>query len=113
MQASQSQSQIFGDGSELSQRCCLALRPAGTKGSAEAVIDVIVDQRFLGVVDGVLNRLQLLGEFGTRSPLFDHADDGFKMPFRTPEATDDVGMVLVLHSRFRAWGRNTRIPPAG
>src|SRR5262249_30045062 len=93
-------SQIFADGLELSQRRRLASPIGSTNGKTEAMIDVIVDQRFLGVVDGVLDRLELLGECETGPSFFDHADDGFKMACRPPQAADDVGMVLVLHGPF-------------
>ena len=62
--------------------------------------DVIVDQRFLGIVDCVLDRLELLSKVETRSSLRDHADDLSKMPFGAPEPFDDLGMSLVLHVRF-------------
>ena len=61
------------------------------------MVNMIVDQRFLGVVDRVLDRLQLLGKLEAGPPLFDHGDDRLKMAFRPPQATDDVGVVLVLH----------------
>src|SRR5262249_51616365 len=64
---------------------------------AKAMIDVIVDQRLLGVVDRVLDRLQLLSKLQAGPPAFDHVDGRLKMPFRAPEAADDLGMVLVLH----------------
>jgi hypothetical protein len=55
--ASHSQSQIFGDSPKLSQNCCFAFRAGTPKGNVKAMIDVIMDQRFLGVVDRILDRL--------------------------------------------------------
>jgi hypothetical protein len=75
------------------------------------MIDVIVDQRFLGVVDRVLDRLELLSELEAGPPPFDHADDRLKMPLRASEAADDLGMVLVLHGRIPVLGTDYPIPP--
>jgi hypothetical protein len=68
------------------------------------MIDVIVDQRFLGVVDGILDGLQLLGQFEAGPPLFDHGNDRLKVAFCPPQAPDDVGMVLVLHGGLSSLG---------
>src|SRR5262249_30091990 len=108
---SHSRSQILGDDPELSQRRRLAFRIVSPNGKAKAMIDVIVDQRLLGVVDRVLDRLQLLSKLDAGPPAFDHADDRLKMPFRAPEAADDLGMVLVLHGPLPVLGPHTRIPP--
>ena len=89
-------SQIFCDGPELPQGR-ISLPAGGSDRLIKAMIDVIVDQRLLGVVDRILDRLQLLSKFEAGPPAFDHADDRLKMPFRAPETTDDLGMVLVLH----------------
>jgi hypothetical protein len=51
----------------------------------------------LGIVDRILDGLELLSELEAGPPPFDQADDRLKMPFRAPEAADDLGMVLVLH----------------
>jgi hypothetical protein len=61
------------------------------------MIDVIVDQRLLGVVDRVLDRLELLSKLEAGPPAFDHVANRLKVPFCAPEAPDDLGMVLVLH----------------
>jgi hypothetical protein len=45
-----------------SQRRRLAFRVVSPKRKTKAMIDVIVDQRFLGVVDCILDRLELLSE---------------------------------------------------
>jgi hypothetical protein len=103
-------SQILGDDPELSQRRRLAFRIVSSNRKPKAMIDVIVDQRLFGVVDRVLDRLQLLSKLEAGPPAFDHVDDRLKMPFRAPEATDDLGMVLVLHGLFPVLGR-ILVPP--
>jgi hypothetical protein len=59
--------------------------------------DVIMNQSFLGIVDCVLNRLELLSKLKTWSSLLDHADDSLKMAFSASEPFDDLGMSPVPH----------------
>jgi hypothetical protein len=46
----------------------------------EAVTDVIVDQRLLRTLDRALHCLQLLGDLGTGTSLFEHLNDGSRWP---------------------------------
>ena len=75
--------------------------------------DVIVDQRFLGIVDCVLDRLELLSKLNTRSALRHHADDLPKVPFGAPEPFDDLGMSLVLHVPLPFRREDSAYPPRG
>ena len=59
-----------------------------------------MNQRFFGIVDCILDRLELLSKLKTRSSLLDHVDDFLKMPFGASEPLDDLGMSLVLHVPF-------------
>jgi hypothetical protein len=72
--------------------------------------DVIVNQCFLGIVDCVLYRLELLSELKTRSspsilPII------LKMPFGASEPFDDLGMSLVLHVLFLSRWQDSQYPP--
>jgi len=60
----------------------------------EAVLDVVADQRFLGLRIGLLDRVQLLGAVESRPLRLDHADDAAQVSF-APQALDDLGMALV------------------
>ena len=48
----------------------------------KAMIDMILNQGFLGLRDGFLDRMKLLGDIDTLPPVFDHGDNAAKMPFR-------------------------------
>jgi hypothetical protein len=65
--------------------------------TVETMVDVIADQRLLGVRDRVLDRLQLLGEIEAGAPLREHADDRLQMPVGALEALDDFRMTVVQH----------------
>jgi hypothetical protein len=90
------QSQILGDFPELLEGGA-SFRAGRADGLIKAMADMIVDQRFLGVVDRVLDGLKLLGELQTRPPLFDHVDDHVQVTVGALEALDDVGMRVVGH----------------
>ena len=59
--------------------------------------DVIMNQHLLGIVDCVLNCLELLSNLKTRPSLLHHADDLAKMPSRALEPFGDLGMSFMLH----------------
>lgn len=52
---------------------------------------MVVDQRLLGVGDGVLNGVQLLAEFQAGAMCFDHGDDRVLEPGDATETLDDRG----------------------
>jgi hypothetical protein len=58
---------------------------------------MIVNQSLLGVLDRVLDRLQLLSKLQTRPALLDHLDDHAKMAVGTLETPDDRGMTVMWH----------------
>jgi hypothetical protein len=64
------------------------------------MIDVIVNQSFLGVLDRALDRLELLCDLHAGPALLDHLDDHAKMAIGTLETLDDRGMMLMWHSVF-------------
>lgn len=95
-------------------------------GMDEAMIDMIVDQRALGAGDGILDRLQLLGDIDAGTLLLDHPDDALEMPRRAIEPFNDRGVRIVGHmghailshgrarlSRNIPLGGWTSIPPGG
>lgn len=65
------------------------------EGVLEAMVDVVLDQRFLGLLDGFFHRLQLLGNLQTLLPFFDHGNDTAQVPVGTLEALDQLGMAGV------------------
>ena len=67
-------SEIFGDLLELIQRRSLAASKR-SKGVLEAMVDVILNQRTLGLADGFLHRVELLGDIHAGAPILDHGDD--------------------------------------
>ncbi len=87
-------SQVLGDQLEL-----VDLRPVafGQRlcDRIEAMVDVIVDERLLGLNDGFLYSEKLLGDVETGSILFEHLDHGAQMPVGAAQALDDFGMTGV------------------
>ena len=61
----------------------------------EAVFDVVVDQRLLGLRNGLLDRIQLLGNVEARPLRLDHLDDAAQVTFGAPQALDDFRVGLV------------------
>ena len=59
------------------------------------MIDMIVDQRLLGLPDGLLDSVELLGQVDARAPFFDHANNTSQMTLGSPQPLDDVGMGLM------------------
>jgi len=55
----------------------------------EAVFDVVVDQHLLGLRNGLLDRIQLLGNVEARPLRLDHLDDAAQVTFGAPQALDD------------------------
>jgi hypothetical protein len=55
----------------------------------ETVIDVIVDQRLLGVGDRLFDRVQLLCEIHALTPLLNHLNNRPEMTVRSLEAIHD------------------------
>jgi hypothetical protein len=47
----------------------------------QTVIDVIMNQGFLGLAHSLLDRVELLGNVEARSTVFDHRDDRPEMTF--------------------------------
>lgn len=59
------------------------------------MIDVIVDQRFLGRDDRLLHGLKLLGDVDAWSAGLDHLDNTAQMTARAVETLDDSGMAFM------------------
>jgi hypothetical protein len=86
--------EVLGDLFEGFQR--RALTPVQCRdGVFQAVIDVILDQRALGLAYGFFHRMQLLGNVHALAPFFDHDDDTAQMTICSLEALDDRFMTLV------------------
>jgi hypothetical protein len=87
-------SQIFGERFELPQSH-IALPAGRSNCPIKAMIDVVMDQRLLGIHYRALDRLQLLSKLHARLPFFDHTDDDLQMTVSALESLDDVGMMRV------------------
>jgi hypothetical protein len=64
----------------------ISLSSRSLQGAIEALLDVIVDQRLLGIVDCVFDCLELLGELATGPTFLDHGDDLVEVSVRPLEA---------------------------
>jgi hypothetical protein len=87
--------QVLCDRLELVDRAALIGRN-GTDGLFQAVIEVILDQRFLGLADCLLNGMQLLGNIDTGSARLDHLDDALQVTVCPLQAHCDVFMMGVF-----------------
>jgi hypothetical protein len=87
-------SQIFGDGFELPQGH-ITFPAARSNCPIKAMIDVVMDQRLLGIHDCALDCLQLLSKLHAGLPFFNHTDDALQVTVSAPESLDDVGMMRV------------------
>jgi len=74
-------------------------RSAGAVGRRETMLDVIMDQLALGVGEGVLNSVQLLGEVEARPALLKHRQNLAEMAVGALEALDDFGVAGVFQGR--------------
>jgi hypothetical protein len=89
----------------------IALRPAVCRleRPVDAVTDVIVDKRLLGILDRALHRLQLLGDLRARPALLKHFDDLLQMAVGAFQAFDDRWVVAVLHRDALSSREDTKI----
>ena len=78
--------------------------PISRHGVLETVIDVVVNQCFLCVGNGLLNRMQLLREIEAFSARLDHLNDGSKVTFSATKPLDQIGMRQV--QVFGSHGQN-------
>ncbi|RML72344.1 hypothetical protein ALQ91_102155 [Pseudomonas syringae pv. syringae] len=88
------------------------------------MIDMILNQRSLGLAHRFLDRVQLLGDIHTLAPFFDHGDDAAQMAVGPFQALDNsyvglvrmaVGVVVFTHGSSSSLGDSDRhsIPPGG
>ncbi len=87
-------SKIFGDFLELVDRPA----PPGGQGAHslfKAIVEMVLNQGFLGLTDGFLDGVKLLRDVETRAAVTDHSDNAAQMPFGAFEALDDFGMGFV------------------
>jgi hypothetical protein len=86
--------QVFGYGLKLIDGC--ARLTAGRADSRfQAVVEMVMNERLLGLANGAFNRVKLLREFQTGAALFDHPDGAVQVSFGTAQTPDDVGMGLM------------------
>ena len=90
------QSEVFRDLPQLLE--CGSFRlTGGLRRAVEAMGDMIMNQRLLRIVDGVLDGLELLGQLEAWPPLLDHGDHHVQVTAGALEALDDFGMRSVRH----------------
>jgi len=93
-------SQIFGNGLELVDDGHRGF-PGSVRRDIEAMVNVIVDQRALGLSNGFLDGMKLLGEIEARTFFIEHLNDAAKMAFGALQSLDDIRMgfvnVIVCH----------------
>ena len=70
-------SQILGDRLELSGDWGVA---GAGQGAIEAMVDMVLNQRAFGLLDRLLNGMQLLRDIGAVLCVFNHLDDAHQMP---------------------------------
>ena len=99
-------SEVFGDLLELFQWRPLTLGK-GADRVFQAVVDVVLDQRALGLADRFLDRVQLLGDVHTGATVLYHGDDAAQMALGTFQPFDDFRMTLVLMPVFVLAHRQT------
>src|SRR5258708_39377189 len=83
-------SEIFCDRLELVDRHARLARQR-PETLLEAMVDMIVDQRLLGVGDRLLDGVELLDEIEAAALGLDHRDDLAQMPFGPLQPVDDGG----------------------
>src|SRR5450756_221223 len=79
--------------------------------SFKAVADMVVDQCLLGVFNGALHGLQLLGDRSTGASLLDHRDDRFEMTVGSLETPRDRAMWVVHDSDLLSSRQDSSDPP--
>ncbi len=90
---------VFGDGLELAYDRACRTAPAVCR-CVEAVIDVIVNQRFFCLPDGLLNGVQLLSQVEARPSLLDHGNDAPQVALRASQTLYDLRVALVKETLF-------------
>src|SRR5438105_7863709 len=73
--------EVFRNRLEFAHDCTCRLASAIGRG-IEALIDVIVDQCFLGLANGLLNSVKLLGNIETRPSFLDHRNNQTQVSLR-------------------------------
>lgn len=91
--------EVFRDGLEGVDDLALLARQRACD-LVEAVVEMILDQRLLGLPDRTLDRLQLLGDVEAGAPGFDHLDDLAQMTVSPLQPLDD-GRVSFVKVRLR------------
>jgi hypothetical protein len=90
-----------GRGSLGGREVCFTGKDARTKdgqtfmAATPAMIDVIVNEAPPRLTDCLLDRIELLRQIKTASPLVEHGNDATYMSFRAFEPLDDIGMGCV------------------
>src|ERR1700736_2382294 len=70
-----------------------------------------MDQCLLGVFNGALHGLQLLGDLGARPALFDHLDNGFEVAIGALQTSGNRGMRVFVHTFLLSSRQDISDPP--
>jgi hypothetical protein len=62
------------------------------------MLDMVVDQLALGVADGALDRMELLGQVNARACFLEHLKDRREVAVRPFQASDNLRMGTVFHA---------------
>ncbi|CAK7262250.1 protein of unknown function (plasmid) [Shinella sp. WSC3-e] len=87
-------SEIFGDRLELGHGASL-VGGQGADHILEAMVEMVLDQRALGIGDRLFDGMKLLCEIEAGAPVLDHRDDALQMSLGPLQPLDDLGMGLV------------------
>src|SRR5215211_3561689 len=88
--------EVFGNRLELAHDGARRLASAIGR-RIEAMIDVVMNQRFFSFAEGFFDGVQLLGNIDTWTSLLDHRNDPPEVPLRPLQALHDIPMRLVYH----------------
>lgn len=86
--------QVLGDLLEFVEGRPIALAQSCNR-VFQAMVNMILDQRALGLADSLFNCMQLLGNVHAFTPVLNHGDDAAQVTVSTLQALDDRLMALV------------------
>jgi hypothetical protein len=88
-------SEVSGDLFELGKIMSVPVLVISTHHMLQAVVYVILDQRFLGLLNGFFDGLQLLCNIDARAAFLQHGDHAGQVPVGTFESVDQCRMAGV------------------
>jgi hypothetical protein len=83
-----SRSEVSGDFFELRQIVSMPVLVVTAHRMLQAVVNVVLNQRFLGLLDSFFDCLQLLGDINARTTVLQHGDHAAQVTVRSLESVD-------------------------